>query len=541
MIETRATSPHKLRDGGAEPASHTPLLPVSDRLGEEVARLKPFAPRAHLWNALSAIFLFTARVAVSVIQLRYIEQVWGGAYSGLNVLSNQVLLYVTLLELGLSQAAISFLYEPLFRRENLQASALILAVRHDVHRFIALGALVVFPVLLVYAYFVHATIPLATTVLTLWLIAFTGLVQLAAVHYQVYLNAAERLGWVNLILGTGYLAKTAIGLLLALHFRRYLLLPACTAALTLIEFACLRIAFRRSFPAFRKTDWKDAAQSIRLRARFVLIHKIAGLAYYQSDFIILSLTASLVVVKDYAKYQYASAALLSMVGTIAAALTSTFARALLNRGAESRRRQYLAAQFAAALVGAGLMAGYFFAAPHVVSLAFGQAPDIGRFALGLFGLALFLNTVKTADDMMLTAKGAFRIGFWIPILEVPCYLVLGIVLSRAYGFIGVLLASILTNLTVSVFTKGLVLAERVFDSDASTWFFGRAWNCVKALAIAAPLIALHFAVASAFHSVNLQVAVFSAAVALYALLILRHILAGFVSAHAPATDFQAEV
>lgn len=532
MIGAPATGSRSFRSGGVEvaAASHT----------GEATLPKSFAAKAHFWNAFSAVFLFAARVAVSVIQLRYVEQIWGGAYSGLNVLSNQVLLYVTLLELGLAQAAISFLYGPLLRREHLTASAIVLAVRHDVRRFIVFGALAVFPVLVVYAHFVHAAIPLTTAISTLWLIALAGFVQLAAVHYQVYLNAAERLGWVNLILGMGYLVKTSVGLFLALHFHQYLLLPGATAALTLGEFACLRYAFHRSFPTFCNADWKQAAQSIRQRARYALIHKIAGLAYYQSDFIILSLTASLVVVKDYAKYQYASAALLSMVSTIATALTSTFARGLLYRGAESRRRHYFSVQFAAALVAAVLMVGYFFAAPRLVFLAFGQAPAIGWFGLGLFCVALFLNIVKTVDDMMLNSKGAFRIGFWIPILEVPLYIALGVFLSHSYGFVGVLLASILTNLTVSVFIKGFVLAEKVFDCDARHWFFGRALNAIRALALALPLVALHSAINAGTRSANLQIAAFSALAAAYGFLILRHILSRFAPAPIARADAQAE-
>ena len=119
-----------------------------------------------LRNALSAIYLFTARVIVSVVQLRYVERIWGGSYSGLNVLSNQIVLYVTLLEFGLAQAALSFLYEPIVRGDNQKASALVLAVRHDVRKLISVGAVVLFPLLALYARAIHAAVPFATIVET---------------------------------------------------------------------------------------------------------------------------------------------------------------------------------------------------------------------------------------------------------------------------------------------------------------------------------------------------------------------------------------
>src|SRR6185437_15373521 len=115
----------------------------------------------------------------------------------------------------------------------------------------------------------------------------------------------------------GYLLKTGIGLPLALYWNDYLLLPGTVALLTAGEYLSLRIAFHRGFPQFRPVDWRDAAREIRGRARFVLIQRVAGLAYYQSDFVILSVTTSLLMVWNYAKFQYVSAALLAVVGLVA--------------------------------------------------------------------------------------------------------------------------------------------------------------------------------------------------------------------------------
>ena len=66
------------------------------------------------------------------MQLRVVERIWGGQYAGLNALTNQVLLYVTLLEMGLAQAAISLLYEPIVARRFEDVSSLILALRNGV-------------------------------------------------------------------------------------------------------------------------------------------------------------------------------------------------------------------------------------------------------------------------------------------------------------------------------------------------------------------------------------------------------------------------
>jgi hypothetical protein len=454
----------------------------------------------HILNVSSAIYLFVIRVIVAVLQLRFVERVWGGSYSGLNALSNQVLLYTTLLELGLSQAAITFLYEPIATANRERASALVSALRHDIRALLLWGACLAFPLLALYAHAMHSQVPMRTLLGTLWLIAFTGLVQLATLHFQVYLNAAERINRVNFVLGTGYLVKTAIGLPLAIHFHRYLLLPGTIAALTFGEYAALKIAFHHAFPNFAIVQqWREMARTIRTRAKYVVVHKIAALAYYQSDFIILSLTASLVIVKDYAKYQYVSAALLSVLGMVSVALTTSIARLQLRHAAETRRQQYVLAQRAVALMGAILMLGYWFTAQTVVNLAFGHSSGITQRTILLFGIALFLNIVKTADDVFLAAKGLYEVGWWIPAIEVPTYLVTGYFLSRRMGIPGILVASIFTNLTISVLCKGIVLARPIFDSTPEQWFGARVMSVARAAVIAAPMAVLYIAIPKSLH------------------------------------------
>jgi O-antigen/teichoic acid export membrane protein len=444
-------------------------------------------PSRHYANAMSALFLFGARLLVAVLQLRLVDKYWGGGYTGLNALSNQVQLYVTLLELGLSQSAITLMYEPVLTRDHARTSALVSAVRHDVRLLAFLGAGIVLPMLAFYAGFIHGHLDYWTVAGTLGCIAIAGIVQLASIHFQVYLNAAERLDRVNFTLAGGYLIKTAVGLPLAIHWHNYLLLPATIAALTLGEFLCLKLAFHHSFPEFRKGPWREAAHSIRSRAKFVVIHKVAGLAYYQSDFIILSLTTSLVVVKDYAKFQYVAAALLSLVGLVSTSLTTSIARLQIRHEADDRRQQYRTAQFAISLIGGVLMLGFWFTSSTVVALVFGQDAAIDRRSILLFGIALFLNIVKAVDDVFIMAKGAFDVGYWIPVIEVPIYLVTGVLLSRRIGFIGILLASIITNLVVSILLKGFVLARQVFDSTRKQWYANRLGSMAKALLLIAPV------------------------------------------------------
>jgi hypothetical protein len=453
----------------------------------------------HRQTVSSAIVLFAVRVLAAIVQLRIVERHWGGQYSGLNALSNQVLLYVTLLELGLSQAAIALLYKPVVDGDLAWCAALVKALRHDARRLAAIGLGLFGAVLAIYAHVVRTAIPYHVVLLTLSFVAANGFMQLVSIHFQAYLNASERIDRVNYILGAGYMAKTALGLWAAIVTGNYLWLPACVALLSVLEFCLLRLAFGRAFTAFEKLavsaeQVREAAAQVRGKARYVVVHKVGGLAYYQSDFIILSLTASLFIVRDYAKYQYIAAALLSLIGMVANSLTATIARHQLRQESGGRRRQYAVAQLGACIIAFTVLIGYRYSASIIVGMAFGIYTKLDNGVLLLFGVTLFLNIMKYVDETFIVSRGAFEPGFWIPMIEAPSYVLMGVFLSRRYGIAGILMASITSNLLVPTLLRGWVTARSIFETTPLQWFGQRLHNIALGALLASPILVLHWAI-----------------------------------------------
>ncbi len=91
-------------------------------------------------NLLSSLYLFLARAAAVMLQLRMVEHWFGAGYSGLNVLLNQVSYYVLIAELGLSAATLALLFEPVHRGDHARAAALLAALTRAVRRVVLVSA-----------------------------------------------------------------------------------------------------------------------------------------------------------------------------------------------------------------------------------------------------------------------------------------------------------------------------------------------------------------------------------------------------------------
>ena len=433
-------------------------------------------------NLVSSLLFYLARVVAAVLQLKLVERFFGAQYAGLNALLNQLAFYVALIEMGLAAAAISLLYQPIKEGHHERTSGLLCALHRDTSRLMLMALPVVAGLVYGYSRSLHTTLPFSIVVLTLGCTAASGLITLTSIHYQAYLNASEQIWQIQYVLGAGYLLKTGIGIALAVYLGNYLLLPIAVVGVTLWEVLTMRWRFHASFPAYRAQATREAFTVIRNRAKYVLFHRVGGLIYYQSDFIILSLVASLAVVKDYAEVQYAVAGILGLTSAVFNALTASIARRQLDVARREKWRQYSSVLRATYFLAICVSLAFFMVGPNAVALVF-AGEGLPKLTYGLFAALLFLNLVKQVDDTFITATGTFHVAFYLPIVESSTYALTGIVLAKRFGIEGIVIAGIATNIVFAVIGKSLVVAHGVFGKERGRMLGTK----VKAFAIAALL------------------------------------------------------
>jgi hypothetical protein len=141
------------------------------------------------------------------------------------------------------------------------------------------------------------------------------------------------------------------------------------------------------------------------------------------------------------------------------------------------------------VVAGAVSTAFLFAAPDALRLLFREEPVSTRTMI-LFACLLFLNLIRTVDDTYITARGAFDVAYYLPVLEGPTYIALGVVLSRRMGMEGVIWAGLVTNLLFAVLAKTAVIARGVLMQPI--WRLGRlrVFNGVVAAMVTAPLVLL---------------------------------------------------
>lgn len=439
-------------------------------------------------NLTASLSYFVIRAATAIVQLRILDAQFGGQFSGLNALLNQVYLYVTLFELGLAAAAVSLLYEPIHARNHQRTSELLSALARDTRRLIVVLSPLILGLLIVYSRSIQTTLPRTMVFGALALTAVSGLLTLFLLPYQSYLNASEKLYQVHLVLGVGLAAKTVLGLSAVRWTGNYLALPATNAVLSALELLAVRLLFFKQFPEFLRVRNPRVTTELRTKAKYALCHRVGGLIYYQSDFVILSLAATLMAVNEYAKYQYIAAGILGISTAAFTSMTASIARKQIGAGPNRRTSQYRHVSLVCHFTAIGFALAFYFTANDLVRVMYRTGTQASQLTLILFSSLLFLNLVKAVDDTFISAKGAFQAAVYLPLLEPVVYIPLGVFLVREHGFNGILMAAIAVNVLFACIGKTAVVAKAVLEIPVFRIVRLRALNLVAALVLVTPLV-----------------------------------------------------
>lgn len=422
-------------------------------------------------NLITSIILYFIRIGCIILQLRFVEFFFGKDFTGLTALLNQVCLYVSLIELGLGEATLSLLYEPLKKNNFETIVGLLNEYKRSIVKTLSIGTPFTVAGLYIISIYTKTSLPWYVIFNSSVLIAISIFLSIYSFHYQSYLNATGKLKLLNITFMLSNVIKTLLGITASYIFACYYFLPAAYLIGSIVEYILILYFFKKNSPIEIKkllASTKYCSHAAWKRSKYVLLHKIGCLVYYQSNFVILGFVSSLKDVSFFSKYQYLYAGAFGICTAISSACTTPVAKRLADN-ISLRKQQYIYLS-TIIMVLAGWYAFSFFLFYNKAQIILFGSTEKNTYLLILMSILLFLNIIKLIDDALILVTGSFQIGYFFPILESVIYLIFGITLVHYYGLCGIPLAGIITYVIISYFAR-LKYYERAFLSTGMKHLF----------------------------------------------------------------------
>lgn len=415
-----------------------------------------------------------ALLALSLVSRTIFIRHLGNAYVGVNGLYTEILSVLSFTELGIGNALIYAMYEPVAHEKELETVQLLDFYR-KAYRLIAcavalLGAAVI-PFL---PHIVKGADFLTLRELRLYYVIFlfNTVCSYFVTYKYSYVNALQK-NYITTTFDTAVSAVTVViqiaVILLTDDFLAYLLTQSACLALSRIVAV---LYLNRRFPILRKKPAEPLPAGKRRRiftdVKALALGQFASVAVHSTDNIIISSLSGLGVlgVGLVNNYMMLINHVLGFVTILFNSVVAGFGNLAATSGQEEYREAFEEANFINFWIYGFCSIAFFVLTPPFIALWIGEESLIDSVSFLLIIINLYLQGQCTIYMYARSAKGEFRRGIVPVIVQHIVNLVVSIIGAKTLGLVGVYIGTVVSR---------LVLVMR--PSLEYRYFFGRsAWE-----------------------------------------------------------------
>lgn len=406
-------------------------------------------------NLLTDVLPLMIVSIIGIFKLKYFIQILGDETLGLYQLFSQIMVYVALVDGGLTTAVLYSLYKPNSENNTKEVNAIL----SGAHKIFSKIGIIVFSIATVVSIFVpffikDSSFDSGYIILTFLLFSLSSVINYFFVPYSSLLEVKEKKYIINLANSTFQIIKGLLEIALVLSGFSFVVILVMYSLITLLNslfimFLCKKFCPDYSFKS-DKPNYKFTKQLGPL-----IVHKINGLVGSNIDVLIISKFLGLKAVAVYSTYNYIINMLKQIIGKITASLIAIVGNYIAS-SKENVKKLFFEFNSMMFYIATIVCVPLFFAINDFIDLWYEGSVQTTFIMSFSFVLMLFVYTIKLNTTMFISSSGLFKETQHCAIVDMSINLILSFVLLYFLGMPGVLLAT-----SVAVFISEYILKTKV--------------------------------------------------------------------------------
>lgn len=418
---------------------------------------------------------------LGIFKLKLFIQVLGNDTLGLYQLFNQIMVYIALVDGGLTSAVLYSLYKPNVKKDNEKMNQILVASKKAFDKI----GLIIFVIAFIVSFFIKffikdCTFGMGYLMVVFLLFSLSNIVSYFFVPYQVLLEVKEKKYLSNLSLQIGQIVLSILEIIMLLSGFSFISILILHAIIKLLSNLVIALICKKSFPEITyKSNKPDFTFTKQLRD--LMVHKINGLIGSNIDILIISKIMGLGSVAIYSVYNY----IINMIKNILGKISSSIVAIIGNKNEEDNKRIYAIYRelnsmlFLIAIV---ICIPLILAINGFIDIWYeGTIATTNLTALS-FCLLLFVFIIKLSTTTFVTSTGLFKETKKCAITDMSINLVLSLVLVNYLGIAGVLLATVISTFISEYIMKTIILFKKIFKKSFKEYFLGNIKYFIIAIA-----------------------------------------------------------
>lgn len=399
---------------------------------------------------------------IGFFQNKYFIQYIGIEILGIMKLFSQFLQYLNIIEMGIGNASTFALYKPLAEKNYKQVSIILSTIKsfyNKIALMLFLLGILATPTLpffmklesfnnMIYIYWILYLLNTISTYLY--------------IKYVILFTANQEFILVRYIQSFSKIIFQIFQIILIVKIKSFLLYILILLLDNLIQYIFFKMHYNRNYSYIYKT--KEKYQGLNRDVKNLFWHKLAGLIVFNTDLILISKFVSIEIVGIYASYQLILQMISMLVNVIISVIRPKLGRFIsLNL---NEKIYELFRKINILFLYLGILFSYctYTLINDFIGVWIGSKYILDKFTVFLIGINLFIGTVRVILENFKEASGFFD-DIQSPILEAIINFIFSVILGIKYGLNGIIMGTIISNVTVILIYKPILVFKRCFDEN----------------------------------------------------------------------------
>lgn len=408
---------------------------------------------------------------LGIFKLKLFIKYLGNDTLGLYQLFTQIMVYIALVDGGLTSAVLHALYKPNTKGDTKEMNDILVGAKKTFN----LIGIIIFGIAFVISFFIKFFIKdcsygMGYLMIVFLLFSLSNVFSYFFVPDQVLLEVREKKYLSNICLQTGQILLSVLEivmLMLGFSFVGILIMHACVKLLANI--ATVIIARKVNKDISFKSDKPN--YEFRSKIKDLMVHKVNGLIGSNIDILIISKVMGLDSVAIYSIYNY----IINMLRNIIGKVSSSIVAIVGNKNEEDNEgtyKIYMELNHMLFYIAIIVCVPLLLAINGFIDIWYEKSIATSLIVALSFCLLLFFFIIKLSTTTFVTSMGLFKETKKCAYVDMSVNFVLSMLLVYKIGIGGVLIATVISTFIAEYIMKTLVLYRNSFKNSSLDFFIG---------------------------------------------------------------------
>ena len=425
--------------------------------------------RKGILNISVSLAFKVVTMVVVVIVKRFLIRECGNDVNGLNSLYLSIIGLLSIAELGVGSAITFCMYKPIVEGDTNKVSALYQLFNR---LYLIIGGIIFAVGIGVTPFIKYLAKDYSELNVDFYLTFFMMLVSVVLTYLYASKTAlinAHKNNYVTTVVSSScLLLQYVLQIIVLLITKSFVWYLACRIVSAIVGWIITEIIARRKYPHIlsnkSKLDGETKTEVVK-KSKAMFMHKIGGTLVNTVNSVVISAFVGVVMLGKYSNYSMIMTSLSGILMLVFTSLTSVIGHFCVESNKETVRKYSDAFHLLNFMIGQVFLLGYYAIIDNLVAVLF--APDLimAKSVAVVVTINGFIQFMRQSTFMFRDATGTFYNDRWKPLFEGILNLVLSLLLVQKLGVIGVIVATIITNLVICHIVEPYVLYKNVFHTS----------------------------------------------------------------------------